>query len=239
MGKKYFLMAAALGFVNVMCGAELPPEARRAAREETVDSTARPASEDGDSTMPSWRSLNRWSFQAGVGWISGSTIDEIMAFEGEQATGDARGEIYLLQVSYKAAEFHPTVFDHRLDLDLEVPFVLGVVDERKGDPFMQYNLGVTLRWKSFPWNRWLYTNLETGCGLTYSAHVLETERVRHPTRERSHLEFYWPIQLMVAHPRYREHQFVMFLHHHSGGAIFHTGGANTLGIGYRFVPGER
>jgi hypothetical protein len=44
---------------------------------------------------------------------------------------------------------------------------------------------------------------------------------------------------MLAHPRYREHQLVLFLHHHSGGAIFHRGGANTLGIGYRFVPGER
>jgi hypothetical protein len=191
------------------------------------------------SELPLWRDFDRWSFQVGLGIISGSTIDEILVLDGERAEGDAEGEIHFLQVSYKVAAFKPVVFGQRVDVDLELPLVLAVVDERGRDPFMQYNVGLTLRWKSFPWNNWLYTNFETGCGLTYSSHVLEAERQRHPSRDRSHLEFYWPSQLMLAHPRYREHQLVLFLHHHSGGAIFHRGGANTLGIGYRFVPGER
>jgi len=98
---------------------------------------------------------------------------------------------------------------------------------------------VTLRWKSFPWNHWVYTTIESGVGLTYSQHVLQIERSRHPGRDRSHLEFYWPIQLTLAHPRHRQHQLVLFLHHHSGGTIFHTGGANSLGAGYRYVFDER
>ena len=183
-------------------------------------------------------SLDRWSFQGGVAWINKSTVDEIALLRAERADGDASGEIHLLQVSYKAAELHPTIFGHKVDVDFELPLVLGVVDEDKGDPFPQTSFGLTFRWKSFPWNRWLYTNFETGGGFTYSGRVLQTERDRHPGRERSHLEFYWPVQLMLAHPKHRAHQLVLFLHHHSGGAIFHKGGANSLGLGYRFVPGE-
>ncbi|HTD65594.1 MAG TPA: hypothetical protein VK846_03550 [Candidatus Limnocylindria bacterium] len=183
--------------------------------------------------------MNRWSFQAGVGWITSSTIDEVGTLRGELADDDAGGQIYLLQVSYKLAEWEPVVFGHQGKMDLEAPFVLGVVDESRGDPFMQYSAGLTLRWKQFPWNKWLYTNIETGGGLTYSQRVLASERERHPGRERSHLEFYWPLQLMLAHPQRREHQLVLFLHHHSGGGVFHRGGANSLGIGYRYVPEER
>ena len=174
-----------------------------------------------------------------MGWITGSTFTDVLLGDSHLARGDARGHIYLLQVSYKLARFEPALFGHHGEMDLELPAVLGVVDERGPDPFMQYNAGLTLRWKSFPWNKWLYTNLEVGIGLTYSQRVLDTERQQHPTRERSHLEFYWPLQLMLAHPHYRQHQLVLFNHHHSGGLIFHKGGANTLGVGYRYVFGER
>lgn len=194
----------------------------------------------GTNSVPCWRDLNRWSFQFGAAFITGSTIDDLLQGKAEIGNaGDGGGQIYLLQASYKVARFNPTIFGESVALDLEAPMVLGVVDEPGNDSFMQYSAGLTLRLKSFPWNRWVYTNLETGIGLTYSQYVLRTERERHPDRERSHLEFYWPVQLTLAHPDYRRHQFVLFLHHHSGGGMFHDGGANSLGIGYRYVPGER
>jgi hypothetical protein len=193
---------------------------------------------DGTNAIPFWRDPDRWSFQAGLGLITGSTIDEIGMLDSQLAKDESAGVIHLLQVSYKLARPDPVLFGHPIKLDLELPLVLGIVDERHNDPFMQYSVGLTFRWKTFPWNRWLYTNLETGGGFTYSQHVLATERERHPDRDRSHLEFYWPFQLMLAHPDHREHQLVLFLHHHSGGGVFHTGGVNTLGVGYRFVPGE-
>ncbi len=189
--------------------------------------------------MPAWDALERWSFQGGIGFITGSSVGDIGLFNSQLGSDEAGGEIYLLQVSYKLGRLDPTLFGHQFDVDVELPFVLGIVNENHNSPFVQYNLGLTFRWKTFPWNHWLYTNFETGGGLTYSHHVLAVERERHPDRERSHLEFYWPVQLMLAHPRHREHQLVLFLHHHSGGGLFHTGGANTLGAGYRFVPEER
>lgn len=192
-----------------------------------------------EADAPFWCDARRWSFQAGVGFITGSTVDEVVTARSKLATGEGGGQIFLAQASYKLARLDPVLFGHPVKLDLELPLVLGVVNEHSDDPFMQYSGGFTLRWKTFPWNKRLYTNLETGVGLTYSAQVLQTERDRHPGRERSHLEFYWPIQIMLAHPRHREHQLVLFLHHHSGGTIFHTGGANTLGIAYRYVFEER
>jgi hypothetical protein len=187
----------------------------------------------------SWRDLDRWSFQVGMAFITKSTIDEIASVDGEWGDGKTGGQIYLAQVSYKLAEWQPHIFKHRVEIDAELPFVLGVVDENGRDPFMQYNGGFALRWKTFPWNKWIYTNFEMGIGLTYSQRVLTAEREAHPTRERSHLEIYWPAQLMLALPKAREHQLAFFLHHHSGGTIFHTGGANSLGFGYRYVPAER
>jgi hypothetical protein len=122
---------------------------------------------------------------------------------------------------------------------VELPAVLGIVNEHGSDAFPQYSGGITLRLKKFPWNRWVYTNFETGVGLTYSAQVLRTERDKHSGEDRSPLEFYWPVQIMLAHPKHRQHQLVLFNHHHSGGWIFHTGGANTLGVGYRYVFDEQ
>ena len=183
---------------------------------------------------------DRWSFQLGVAMITDNTVDDLLAFESlDQPKGDARGQIYLLGASYTLHEFDATLFGTRVRPTLQLPAVLGIVDEDGRSPFFQYNLGVSVRWRDFPWNHYVYTNLETGVGLTYSEHVLGTERQRHPDRDRSHLEIYWPVELTLAHPSHREHQLVFFLHHHSGGRIFHEGGANSLGIGYRWALGER
>jgi len=237
--KKWLLVLWIGKFVLGASASDVQPNAQEKSVDDSTNGPASAVIRPETNAVPSWLGLDRWSFQAGVGFITGSTIDEIGTWQSELARGKSSGEIYLFQVSYKAARLDPTLFGHRVALDLELPLVLGVVDEGESQPFMQYSGGIALRWKTFPWNRRLYTNLETGFGLTYSQHVLMTERERHPDRDRSHLEFYWPVQLMLAHPRYRDHQLVLFLHHHSGAGVFHRGGANTLGIGYRYVPGER
>jgi hypothetical protein len=182
---------------------------------------------------------DRWSFQFGAAYITGSTIDELLLGQFERPEGPAQGHIYLLSASYTLHTFDWDLFGHQVRPQLQLPGVLGIVDERGRSPFGQYSLGITLRWRDFPWNEYVYTNFETGIGLTYSQYVLAIERQRHPERNREHVEFYWPIELMLAHPRHRQHQLVLFLHHHSGGEIFHRGGANSLGIGYRLVFGER
>jgi hypothetical protein len=191
------------------------------------------------SAIPFWRDPDRWSFQVGVAFITESTINEIVTGDVALARGEAEGQIYLLQGALKLASFEPTIAGARVELDLHLPVVLGLVNERGSDLFPQYSAGVMLQWKTFPWNRWLQTTFESAIGLTYSHQVLAVQRQRYPDRDRSHLEFYWPLQLTLTLPRHPQHQLVLFNHHHSGGTLFHKGGANSLGVGYRLLLGGR
>lgn len=147
--------------------------------------------------------------------------------------------MYLFSASYNLFDFDLVLRDRLFRPQLEFPLVLGVVNEQGRSPFLDYNAGVTLRWKDFPFSRFVYINFESGIGLSYYEHVPAIERERHPDRDRSHLKFYWPIQLMLAHPKRKEHQFVVFIHHQSGGHVFDVGGSNLIGIGYRHVFRER
>src|SRR5690349_5713511 len=79
------------------------------------------------NAVPSWKSLDRWSFQFGVGFITESAVDDIGSLRGDLADGDAEGEVYLMQASYKVARWVPSVFGHPMELDGELPVVLGVV----------------------------------------------------------------------------------------------------------------
>jgi hypothetical protein len=84
---------------------------------------------------PFWRDPDRWSFQVGVAFITDSTINDISMGDVGLASGDAGGEIYLLQASLKLASFEPELFGSRVELDLELPAVLGFVDEREAISF--------------------------------------------------------------------------------------------------------
>jgi hypothetical protein len=183
--------------------------------------------------------LDRWTFQVGAAFITANTIDNFLTGNVRRARGPAEGEIYLFKASYTLRDLEWNIGDRTFRPQLELPFVFGVVDERARAPWFDYNLGLTLRWKDFPWDRFLYTNLESGAGLSYSQRVFHIEEARHPGRERSHLKFYWPIELAVAHPSLRQHQFVFLLHHQSGGQLFDVGGSNHLGVAYRHVFRER
>ena len=182
---------------------------------------------------------NPWTIHIGMAVITSSTIGDLSLGKVTRARGDAGGEMYLLGVSHTLHDFDWRIRGRRFRPQLELPMVLGVVDEGGRNPFLDYNAGITLRWKDFPFNRFVYTNLETGVGLSYTEHVLAIEHRRHSDRDRSHLKFYWPIQLTLAHPEKKQHQLVVFIHHQSGGHVFDKGGSNLIGIGYRHVFRER
>ena len=182
---------------------------------------------------------DNWTLQIGVAAITSNAIGDISLGKVSRATGPAGGEMYLFSASYTLSDLDLAILNRRFCPQLELPVVLGVVDEQGRSPFLSYNAGITLRWKDFPFNRVVYTNFESGIGLSYNEHVLAIERERHMRRDRSHLKFYWPIQLMLAHPKFRQHQLAVFIHHQSGGHVFDVGGSNLIGIGYRHVFRER
>ena len=189
-----------------------------------------------------WEDLgqaDRWSLSFGVARITSNTIDELIRGKFNRASGEPSGYFYLLGTSYTLGDLDLEWAGRGYRPQVDAVAVLGLVDESGRSSFLDYNLGVTVRWKDFPWNEFLYTNFETGVGLSYSERVVAIEEFRHPGRGRSHLKFYWPIELSLAHPKHRQHQLVLLLHHQSGGRTFDRGGSNHVGIGYRYVFRER
>ena len=132
-------------------------------------------------------------------------------------------------------QFHWNVGAVTLRPEFEVPARITLVDENTGRVIPDLNIGFILRWRDFPWNKYLRTTLAAGPGFSYSFQVLTADYQRHPEdEERSRLKFWLPIELTVALPWFPEHQLVAFIDHQSGGTLFDRGGVDTWGFGYRF-----
>lgn len=205
------------------------------ADDQTEVASQRPPRPEADAASPVSDELGRWAFEVGVAVIGEKRITELFQRKGTFAEGDAGGRIYLFTLYYTFHVFPVWVGDNKHFPQLETHLTLGVVDERARSPFLDYNAAVAIRWNDFPWNRILYTTFATGVGLSYSEKVFAMDRRRHPGQERSHLKFDWPLQITLAHPRHRSHQFVLFNQHQSGGHIFDRGGVNSLGVGYKYI----
>jgi hypothetical protein len=131
-------------------------------------------------------------------------------------------------------QFHWNVGAVTLRPELEVPGRITVVDENSGKLIPDLNIGLVLRWRDFPWNRFLRTTLAVGGGLSYSFQPLTADIQRHPEDDsRSRLKFWLPIEFTVALPQFPQHQWVAFIDHQSGGEILDRGGVDVWGLGYR------
>jgi len=177
----------------------------------------------------------RWSINLGVAMITSNIINDFLKGDVNRASGEPGGEIYFIGGSYTLTDLPWEYKNRTFTPQLEVPLVLGIVNENGRSPYLDYNIGITFRWNNFPWNETIYTTLESGVGLSYTERVIRIEEIRHAGRPRSHLKFYWPITLSLANPKYPQHQLTFFLHHQSGGHVFDRGGSNHLGIGYRYL----
>lgn len=198
--------------------------------------------EDRFNLPQSWAEVgdvDRWSFSSGAAVITSNTIDELLRGSFQRTRGDAGGMVYLLGASFTLTEPEFIIQGRSFYPQIEAVAVAGLTNENGRSPFSEWHLGATLRWKDFPWNDYVYTNFETGTGLSYLERIYTIEDLRHPDRDRSHLRFYWPIEISLAHPQHREHQLRFFIHHTSGGRLLQKGGSNHVGIGYRYVFGER
>lgn len=183
--------------------------------------------------------IDRWAFRGGVATVTWNRIGELLRGKFNRATGDAGGELYLLGASYTLADLRGNFPTNEFKPQLNAVGVLGLVNENRGSPFMDYNAGLTIRWRQFPWDHVLPTTLETGVGLSYTQRVMQVERIRLPDRKRSHLKYYWPIELGFSLRSARQHQIILFIHHQSGGRVFDVGGSNHVGVGYRYGFRER
>ena len=177
-----------------------------------------------------------WSFEFGVGVISDNTPSDYLKGNFNRLDGPGSGLIYDFTVARQIKEFDWSIGNTHLRPQLEVPFRLTLVDEKAKGIIPDFNLGLVVRWQNFPWNRFVYTTLAAGTGLSYSSPVWTADKQRHSAGEhRSKLKFWLPIEFTMALPRYPDHQLTAFIDHQSGGQILDAGGVDAWGFGFRVV----
>ena len=176
-----------------------------------------------------------WSFEFGVGVIMDTVPADYLTGNVRKLDGPGGGYTYNITVTRRVHQFHWRIGSVVLRPELEIPGRFTLVEENTDRLIPDLNLGLALRWRDFPWNRFLRTTLAVGGGISYSFQPWTGDIQRHPEDEsRSRLKFWLPIEVTVALPWYPEHQLVVFLDHQSGGRLVDAGGVDAFGLGYRF-----
>lgn len=121
-----------------------------------------------------------------------------------------------------------------LPMNLEADFV---VAKRFGlDHEWDFGFLPMLRWKSLPWNDYLYTNIRLGLfGYSYATGISPFERNKGDKQGSHLLNFLVPELTFSSGPDASWETFVR-IHHRSGvGGIYHGvwGGSNYLSVGFR------
>lgn len=100
----------------------------------------------------------------------------------------------------------------------------------------EFNIPFSLRWHPFPWDEYLDTSLAMGYGLSYATDVPELEESN--GLKSANFMNYLLLELSLGLPQYPQWDFVLRLHHRSGGyGMFGTStGSNFVcgGLKYRF-----
>lgn len=178
---------------------------------------------------------SKWAFEFGVGIIGDSTPGNYLELGFDRFDGPGKGLTYNLTAAYRLHEFNWKAGRLRLQPEIELPLMLTLVDQNVGGLIPDVNAGAMIRWRDFPWNRYVYTTFAAGAGISYSFRVWTADYSRHPGEDRSNLKFWLPIQFTIAAPQYPRHQLTLFIDHQSGGTILDTGGIDAWGFGYRFL----
>jgi len=181
------------------------------------------------------KDLDRWALGVGVAVISDNNTMEVAVGEFKVSDKDSGGKIYNINLGYVLKELSFSTVSNTYTPRLEIVSSLGFVDEHSSDLFCNFNTAFAVRWIDFPWNRFLSTTLMTGGGLNYSEKIFRLDAEKHPHDSRSHLKFFWPLELTFALPGVEHHSIVLFNHHFSGGHIMDEGGIDSFGIGYRYL----
>lgn len=177
--------------------------------------------------------LERWSFSVGLAVISDTRVHDYFSLNYKNFDGPGSGLTYNFTAAYRLREFDWDLWKFRVRPQLELPFMLTLVDEDSYEMFPDYNLGLKFRWRDFPWNRYVATTFAIGGGVSYSARIWTADQLRHEGEHRSHLKYWLPLEFTMALPRHPQHQLLLFIDHQSGGWMFDTGGVDAWGAGYR------
>ncbi len=76
---------------------------------------------------------------------------------------------------------------------------------------------VFFRWTHFPWNAFVKTSVAASTGLNYATGIPAFERARDRNAGGSRLLHFFSPEITLAHPDHPDTEFVLRLHHRSGG----------------------
>lgn len=76
-----------------------------------------------------------------------------------------------------------------------------------------------VRWKWFPWNRYVITTVAASTGLNYASGISDYEISQSEIGRGSHLLHYFSPEITFALPSKPEWELVLRMHHRSGGAL--------------------
>jgi hypothetical protein len=123
-------------------------------------------------------------------------------------------------------------FSKHLDLELEGQGVKHMGDQHH----WEFNGLFTLRWLTFPWNKYIDTTIAIGDGLSYATRTPKLEEDLHGDNT-SLLLNYLMLELTFALPETPKWSLAVRLHHRSGVlGIFNDveGASNALGMGLKY-----
>lgn len=175
-----------------------------------------------------------WSIEFGVGVITDNVPSDFLKGDATRLEGPGGGLTYNFTAARRCYDFDWPIGSIHLRPQLDRVAMLTIVDENSGRVVPDLNVGLTFRWRDFPWNSLLRTSVSVGAGFSYSFQIWTADEQRHPGEDRSRIKFWMPVELTVSLPPWPRHQAVFFLDHQSGGTLFDNGGVDVLGLGYRF-----
>jgi hypothetical protein len=123
-------------------------------------------------------------------------------------------------------------FTKHLDLELEGQGVKHMGNQHH----WEFNGLFTLRWLTFPWNKYIDTTVAIGDGLSYATRTPSLEKELHDDKTALLLN-YLMLELTFALPETPQWSLVVRLHHRSGIlGIFNEveGASNAVGVGLKY-----
>jgi hypothetical protein len=173
-----------------------------------------------------WGDERLWAVTLYGATLSGDTLGEMLTFQ-----ADLDGDYKL--VALALARKMKSVGSH-IDLELEG----GFAKHYKGMDHFELTAAGSVRWHTFPWDRWLTTSVAAGMGLSLAA--AEPEFEVDSKGESQKLLGYLLGELTFGLPRFPAWALAARIHHRSGGYgafgqdIHGASNAFGWGVKYRF-----
>lgn len=170
------------------------------------------------------KAAEKWFVSIYTGQYSNTALNEIVRLN----TDFESSNVYVLSVGKELG-----VYKDVLGYELE-----GQVATHSGEQSHQeVNGAFTLRWLSFPWNRYLLTSFAFGNGLSYATSEPELEIREGDEHETNQLLYYILVELAFSLPQQPDWALFVRIHHRSSvfGLIDNiTTGSNFVGLGLRY-----